>query len=292
MAENAKAAVRLQEQLAEGQVVISLDPSTVDGSAISDRLPVDVDPGFDQLVASIAENGQQVPILVRPHPEVDGRYQIAYGRRRLRAAQSLGQPVRAIVQALRDDELVIAQGRENLDRADLSFIERALFARRLDEAGFDRSTIVSALASDKADISRYISVARTIPESLAMKIGPAPKAGRARWVALAEGLNRSKAPEIVGATVTSEDFLKSGSDDRFSLVLKAVLPAPKASPKQVKTWISPSGKKAARVVREAGRLAVIFEEKQVPAFGAFVAARLDELYTEFLETAEGGGTTD
>lgn len=292
MADGAKATVRLQEQLAEGQAVVSLDPSVVEGSAIADRLPVDIDPGFDQLVASIAENGQQVPILVRPHPGTSGRFQIAYGRRRLRAAQKLGRDVRAIVQALSDSELVIAQGRENLDRSDLSFIERALFARRLDDAGFDRSTIIAALASDKADVSRYIAVARSIPESLAARIGPAPKAGRSRWNALAEGVARPKAAEVIEALLATDRFLRGDSDARFSLVLNAVTPPTKTSPPKAKAWSTPAGKKAARIEKGPDRLTLIFDEKQAPAFGDFVAAQLDGLYTRFLEANDGGRSDD
>ncbi len=37
-----------------------------------------VDEELDSLVESIRQNGQQVPVLVRPHPERDGYYQIAY----------------------------------------------------------------------------------------------------------------------------------------------------------------------------------------------------------------------
>ena len=40
--------------------------------------------------------------------------------------------MRAIIQALTDAELVIAQGKENAERRNLSFIERALFAANLD----------------------------------------------------------------------------------------------------------------------------------------------------------------
>lgn len=292
MADGAKATVRLQEQLAEGQAVVSLDPSVVDGSTIADRLPVDIDPSFDQLVASIADNGQQVPILVRPHPDTSGRFQIAYGRRRLRAAQKLGRDVRAIVQALTDSELVVAQGRENLDRSDLSFIERALFARRLDDAGFDRSTIIAALASDKADVSRYIAVARSIPESLAARIGPAPKAGRSRWIAFAEGTARPKAAEALEALLAADRFLKADSDARFSLALNVVTPPSKTSAPKTKAWSTPTGKKAARIEKGPGRLALIFDEKQAPAFGDFVAAQLDGLYAQFLEVNDGGGSED
>jgi ParB family chromosome partitioning protein len=292
MAESAKSAARLHEQLAEGQAVISLDPSLIEGSAIADRLPVDVDPGFDQLVTSIAESGQQVPILVRPHPATLGRYQIAYGRRRLRAAQSLGRPVKAIVQSLSDDELVIAQGRENLDRADLSFIEKALFARRLDDAGYDRRTIIAALAADKADVSRYVAVARSVPESLAMRIGPAPKAGRARWVVLAEAIARPTATELVEAVVDAAEFLKADSDGRFSIVLKAVAPRAKGSSAKSRAWTAPNGKKAARIEKGAGKLTLVFDEKRVPAFGDYVAGQLDGLYSKFLEATNGGANGD
>jgi hypothetical protein len=73
---------------------------------VSDRISITVDPGFESLVDSMRENGQQVPILVRPQSASPGRYQVAYGRRRLRAAALLGRMVRAIVQTLTDNELV------------------------------------------------------------------------------------------------------------------------------------------------------------------------------------------
>ena len=137
MTEGARSAARLQEQLASGSMVVDLDPSHVDSSSVSDRISISVDPGFDALVESIRENGQQVPILVRPQPSAPGRFQVAYGRRRLRAAAFLKRNVRAIVQTLTDNELVIAQGKENLDRQDLSYIEKAQFARRLEDNGYD-----------------------------------------------------------------------------------------------------------------------------------------------------------
>lgn len=291
MAEGAKTAARLQDQLASGEAVVDLDPASIDESPIADRLPTAIDPKFDQLKASIGEDGQQVPILVRPNPEVPGRYQIVFGRRRRRVALDLGLKVSAIVRNLTNRELVVAQGRENLDRADLSFIERALFALRLDDAGFDRPTIIAALSTDKSDLSRYIAVARNIPMNLASQIGPAPKAGRSRWVALAEGLAKPRAKEAVGAVLASEEFLTADSDARFARVLNAVS-KPLAKPsKRVKAWSAPNGKKAARIQQETGKTALIFDEKLVPSFGEYVADQLDRLYAQFLETS-GGGKTD
>ena len=129
MTEGAKAAERLQQQLAAGETVIALDPGQIDGSRIADRIAIDVDPGFEALVSSISEYGQQVPILVRPHPEKIERFQIAYGRRRLRAAVRLGQSVKAIVRSLSDADLVIAQGRENFLIAPICRSSRRRFSQ-------------------------------------------------------------------------------------------------------------------------------------------------------------------
>ncbi|CAH1650556.1 plasmid partitioning protein RepB [Chelatococcus asaccharovorans] len=288
MAENAKTAARLQQQLAEGEAVVSIDPTSIDGSPIADRLPMDVDPGFDQLVASIAEFGQQIPILVRPHPSITGRFQVAYGRRRLRAAAQLGRQVKAIIRKLNDDELVVAQGRENLDREDLSFIEKALFARRLEDSGYDRATIIAALGTDKADLSRYIAIARKVPETLIQRIGPAPKAGRARWALLAEKIEAGRAQKSLEPLFASSVFQSAQSDARFVQVLKGLTGETAKPSRDRQVWTTPTGRKAGRIERQPGRTALVFDEKIVPDFASFVSDRLDDLYREFRDTHDGG----
>ncbi|MGO4611618.1 ParB/RepB/Spo0J family partition protein, partial [Variovorax sp. 2RAF20] len=82
---------------------------------------LEIDPvQLNELVEQIREHGQQVPILVRPHPQAKGRYQVAYGHRRLAAAKKLGLSVRAVVRDLTDDQLVVSQGQENSARTNLS----------------------------------------------------------------------------------------------------------------------------------------------------------------------------
>lgn len=282
MADGARAAEELREQLAAGATAIEIDPALIDGSMISDRIATDNDKEFDVLVGNIAANGQEVPILVRPSAEVEGRYQIAYGRPRLRAAAKLGIPVKALVRQLDDAQLVIAQGTENLVRQDLSYIEKALFARRLEDAGYDRSTIMAALATDKSDLSRYISVARSLPERMVEAIGPAPKAGRPRWVLLAERLEKPAALAAAEQALAHPDFTTADSDARFAMVLRALQATPKRR-SNVRVWHDPRGKKAARIERGNGRTTISFEEKHVPEFAAFVEARLDALFREFAE---------
>lgn len=286
LSETAKAGERLKQQLAASDVVVSLDPSQIEGSTIADRIPIEIDPGFEQLVASIAENGQQVPVLVRPHPNAAGRFQIAYGRRRLRAAERLGRQVKAIVKTLSDAELVVAQGRENLDRQDLSFIEKALFAKRLDDAGHDRQTIIAALSTDKADLSRYIAVARRIPESLIRRIGPAPKSGRARWLGLAEKLENPKLLPSVEAILEEPALVAMDSDRRFQALWQRL--ANKAvPPTRSDAWATPQGRRGGHVERGAGRTALVFNEKTVPSFADFVVSRLDTLFEEFSKARKG-----
>src|SRR3954470_17986990 len=90
----AHAAEEARAMVAAGDRVVELDPALIDPSFVSDRLAT-LPEDHANLVALIRERGQQVPILVRPHPERPGRYQVAYGHRRLRAAADLGRPVRA-----------------------------------------------------------------------------------------------------------------------------------------------------------------------------------------------------
>jgi ParB family chromosome partitioning protein len=225
LSENAKTVARLQDQISSGDRVLEIDPADVDASLVSDRLTIEVDPTFEALVLSMAASGQQVPILVRPHPTEAGRYQAAYGHRRLRAASRLKIKVQAVVRPLSDADLVVAQGKENLERRDLSFIERALFARRLEDRGFDRSVVIAALSCDKADVSRYVAMARAIPEMIAISIGPAPKAGRARWAELAEKLQQADAAATAEALVRQTEFLSLDSDQRFARLLEVLRPA-------------------------------------------------------------------
>jgi len=117
-------AEEIERRLAEGHAVVELDAALIEPSFVQDRMPGDI----DGLLASIREQGQQVPILVRPHPEQPGKYQVGFGHRRLRAVFELGLPVKAVVRDLTDEQLVIAQGQENNEREDLTFIEKARFA--------------------------------------------------------------------------------------------------------------------------------------------------------------------
>lgn len=169
----------------KARALVEIDPLLIDAGGLSDRLESDSEDDA-ALLRSISEYGQQVPVLVRPHPETEGRFQIVYGRRRVLALRDLGRPVKALVREIDDRDLVLAQGQENTARRDLSFIEKCNFARQMVDAGFERKVICDALSIDKTLVSRMLSVAERIPPQVMAAIGAAPSVGRDRWIEAAD----------------------------------------------------------------------------------------------------------
>jgi ParB family transcriptional regulator, chromosome partitioning protein len=275
-----EAAKALTEQLAAGRVVVEIDPVLIDSSFVPDRMK-GADDEHTALLESIRSRGQLVPVLLRPHPEAPGRFQTAYGHRRIRALSELGLPVRAVVRELTDEALVVAQGKENSERKDLSFIERATYAAALEGRGFDREIIMAALSVDKTELSRLISVARVIPISLIESIGPAPRTGRRRWMILAEGLSGRQTEKLIAGVTAADRFIAADSDARFALVLNALTKqrVPSSKPE---IWAADDGNKIARIERTSDRVTVALNEKLAPAFGDFVVSRLPDLYRAFL----------
>lgn len=269
----------VERQLAEGQTIIDLDTDAVDGSIVVDRLELS-DADQQALMEQIREHGQQVPILVRPHPTSAGRFQVAYGHRRLAAARSLGIKVRAVVRALTDDQLVVSQGQENNARANLSYIERANFAHRLEARGFGRAVIMAALGVDKAALSKMIAVADRISGPLIEAIGPAPSLGRRRWEELAELLSDKGRAKQAAALVDQPAFRQLPSDGRFQALLRHVSQA-KASRAQPEVWSTDEGARAVTMRTTERTLQLTFDNKAAPAFGDFVRGQLEALYKQF-----------
>jgi ParB family chromosome partitioning protein len=200
-------------------VILELDPDLVAPSFIGDRMEAR-DESYRTLVASMAAQGQLTPILVRPHPERPGGYQVACGHRRLRAAAELGRPIRCMVKPLSDRELVIAQGQENSARATLSFIERARFAQALEQRRYKRDVIMQALSTDKGTVSRLLLVCRRLPTDVIEAVGPAPAAGRERWTKLAGAFARRAAERPIDPLLNAASFAEASSDQRFTMLYR------------------------------------------------------------------------
>ena len=203
---------RLQES-----AVQEIDATLIDDAGFEDRLGID--PAAQrQLQESLSTYGQQVPVLLRPHPSKPGRFEIVYGRRRLAALKALGQPVKAMVRQLDDHALVMAQGQENTSRQDLSFIEKASFAAQLKAAGYERQTIADALSIDLPMLSRMLKVGEAFDLDFLREIGSAPGIGRDRWLSLAKVFEDPAAKGRAKAFMRTPDFRGGDSDARFEAV--------------------------------------------------------------------------
>jgi ParB family transcriptional regulator, chromosome partitioning protein len=298
LAARADAARSLEARLTAGAIVVDLDPTTIDRSPIIDRMELE-DENYIVLRDSIADKGQESPILVRPHPTISGRYQVAFGHRRLRAAADLGKPARCIIKPLTDRELVIAQGQENSARANLSFIERGRFAQALEEGGYDRETIMQALSIDKTTLSRIISVANRLPTDIVEAIGPAPAVGRDRWTELAAVFSERVVARPVDPLLESTEFRTAASDERFEMLYQHLArPDPKPQPEGKKApasgrrpkerstkpipWLARSGETVATVTVSEQAFVLTIDKTVAKEFGEFLMSRMGPLYEEYV----------
>lgn len=280
----ASAAERAKALVASGAAVVEIPADRLLGSFAQDRLD-DEGSEFTTLYHAIKDFGQKSPILVRPHPDKADHYQIAYGHRRAKILAKLGRPVRAVVQNLTDEELVVIQGQENSARKDLSYVERGLFAVTLEEQGFDRAVIMSALSMEKTQLSRLLSLTKSIPKNVIVAIGAAPKAGRPRWTALAERIAALKNNARLDDAITDPKFVEADTDQRFVRLFNALAPRKPAKASRVIVKAD-AGQKIATVERTSTKLAVVVDAQGSLEFGEFVALRLPELFRQFEERKE------
>lgn len=223
----------LQSSLSKLQenAVQDIAPDLIEDAGVEDRL------GFDHhahksLKQSLETYGQQVPVLLRPHVKRPGRYEIVYGRRRLRALKELGLPVKAMVRQLDDHALVMAQGQENTARQDLSFIEKASFAAQLQESGYERQTIADALSIDLPMVSRLLKVGTAFQMDWLRQIGAAPAIGRDRWMDLVKAAKLPGARGRMHSFIIGPDICGLDSNSRFEALLERALRRPPEKPEE------------------------------------------------------------
>ncbi len=87
---------------------------------------------LEALAASIREQGVLQPLVVRPHPDKSGEFQIVAGERRWRAAQKCGlHEIPIVIRELDEVEVLEIGIIENVQRSDLNPIEEAVGYQQL-----------------------------------------------------------------------------------------------------------------------------------------------------------------
>lgn len=271
----------IREKIANGEMIVELDPKVLDVSFVTDRIDNDADEAFTSLLDSIKESGRRIPILVRP--ATLGRYQIAFGHRRVRVARALGVKVKAVVRSISDEQLIIAQGQENNARKDLSFIEKALFAWRLESSGVKRNVITAALAVSKSHLSDHIAIIEKITPDIILRIGAAPSVGRPKWQALADLMKDGQVLEKAKKIVALPEFEKAA--DRIGFLIQRLMSKPQATSSS--SFKTSSGAVLAQITRRPSGSSITMKN---PQFGAYLEARLPELISHFEAQPWVGGS--
>ncbi|HBF29666.1 plasmid partitioning protein RepB [Rhizobium sp.] len=272
------------DRLLQGETIVELDPDVIDSSFVQDRID-DSGDEFQELVAAIRERGQDSPILVRPHPVHTARYMVVFGHRRLSAMRLLDRKVRAVVKTLDDRDHVIAQGQENSARANLSFIEKAMFAKKLVALNYDsdNATVLSALSTDRATLSKMLSVS-IIAQDILDFIGSAKLPGRDRWYEMQQLLEVPKNLQRVRAEIAKADVNGLDSDGRFAFVFDAVKRKKKAGiVHQAKQshWGASDRSVTADIRSDGKKYTLALKAKDAVEFGDYLASNLDALYAAF-----------
>ena len=284
------------KRVVAGNSIVELDPTLVDPSALKDRIEDD-DEEFILFRDGIRETGQHQPILVRPNDQIPGRYIIVFGHRRARAARELGRPVLAVVKRMDEVAHVIAQGQENTRRKDYSFIEKALFARRLIQMGHSKDVAKASLSVDDTLLSRMLSVTEVIPSDVVEGIGAARTIGRDRWEDLKKLFNGPKRVDRAREIVASEEFEAEDSVGRFSLLWKKLkaggtVQRKKNAHASVSAWEGRDKHVVAswRATRKTFSLSL--SETDARDFGTYISSHLDGLYEAFRQARADTATGD
>lgn len=287
---------RALSQLGEDSIV-TLDPNKIDRSPFQDRFEGDAetDSELELLKASIAAEGQKVPVLVRPHPSKEGRYQLAYGYRRLAAIKALAEEkhstkifkIRAFVRELTDRQLIEEQSIENGVREGLTWIEQAMWARQLKSAGFSQRAICPILGLSEAAVSHLFRVTSTIPEDVIYAIGRAKSVGRPKWTSLAENMKETTRLTIIRHLIQTEKFKSSDSLTRFAMVTAITKSTNlrEADDELIEARNFSVGKSLYGRMKSTSNGVVMTIPKQQLAFANWLADRMPMLVREFRENS-------
>jgi len=262
-----------------------IDPEQIDIDGLRDRLVLE-DTGIDELAESIRKHGQQVPIMVRPSDKPE-RYRVVYGSRRLAAIRKVGGTVKAIVRTLDDDASLIAQGQENNLRLDPSFIEKAIFIKAMQEAGYKPGVIQDALGLTRQGVSNHRVVTEQLPNELIRLIGPAHGVGRRQWGDLAALSEKVPLVDIARETLP---LVKDGAPslEKFQAVFNAASIKARGAPKrkapnQSTVIRDESGDPLALLAIDDRSVSIKVTRKDNPEFGQWVEEHAEAMLRQVFE---------
>lgn len=114
---------------------------------------------LDDLANSIRQNGVQQPLLVRPHPTIEGAFDLVAGERRWRASKLAERSTApCIVKPLSDEEALDLQMVENIQREDLSPLEASEGYAKLWKKHGDVASVAAKVGKEVAEVTRVLQL--------------------------------------------------------------------------------------------------------------------------------------
>ncbi|HNQ91576.1 MAG TPA: ParB/RepB/Spo0J family partition protein [Alphaproteobacteria bacterium] len=140
------------------------------------------DESLAELAGSIRQHGLIQPILVRPHPQQSGAFEIVAGERRWRAAQ-LAQlhEVPVIIRELDDTTTLEIALIENLQREDLNALDEARALRQLaDQFEYTHEQVAEKVGKSRSYVANMLRLNDLAPAVQSMVSDGKLSAGHAR----------------------------------------------------------------------------------------------------------------
>lgn len=124
------------------------------------------------LRASIQANGLLQPLVVRPDPTKEGRYQLVAGERRFRALTELNwAEAPAVVREVDDRTLLVLALVENIQRSELGPLEEAEgYQSLVEEFGLTQAEVAEAVGKSRSAVANMLRLLR-LPPSVRRMLG-------------------------------------------------------------------------------------------------------------------------
>lgn len=161
---------------------------------------------LQDLSASIREKGVVQPVLVRPDPEDESRYELIAGERRWRAAQMARlHDIPVVIQDVSDKEALELAIVENVQRADLNPLEEALgYQQLIDQFAYTQKELAEVIGKSRSHVANTVRLLK-LPDEVKGYISDGQlSAGHARTLITADD-PKTMAERIIHAGLSVRD---------------------------------------------------------------------------------------
>jgi ParB family chromosome partitioning protein len=160
-------------------IVREIETKRIHPSKLNPRMEVNIE-RLNELAASIKEVGLLQPIIVRP---MDQDYEIVLGERRYRASQQAGlERIPAVVRDYTDDEVVQLNLIENIQRQELSAIEKGRVCKYLLENCSEKypsqTAIAKKIGMSSDAVSLWLRTVEVVPKEAQKYVAPSMVSGQ------------------------------------------------------------------------------------------------------------------